>query len=175
MCYRESRRDTQGATLDFGPTRRPSGPYAWGPSPRPEARPKAIDRFRQTTRACAAGSQIRPSFCGTGRNAVVSTELPLATCSRLPLGWLFNKVRLRSKRDQDLVGERNKAMVDSLAATYPSAAGAPLLHAAGHDHSLQVLDGDGYGVDYLVVSGRLRSRRRSTRARRASRHERRGS
>ena len=36
---------------------------------------------------------------------------------------------------------------------YHSVSGAPLLHAAGHDHSLQVLDGDGYGVDYLVVSG----------------------
>ncbi len=29
----------------------------------------------------------------------------------------------------------------------------PLVHAAGHDHNLQVFDGIEYGVQYILVSG----------------------
>ena len=71
------------------------------------------------------------------------------------LGLAFSGAEIRSwfKSDEDLVGDRNQDLVDSLKAVYRSVDGAPLIHAAGHEHSLQVMRGDAYGVEHLLVSG----------------------
>lgn len=53
-------------------------------------------------------------------------------------------------RSQDIISSANRTMRDSLEAAF--AAQPPLAYAAGHDHSLQVLDG-GDDVDYVLVSG----------------------
>jgi hypothetical protein len=51
---------------------------------------------------------------------------------------------------QDTVEEKYQAIMAPIEAAL--AAGPPLLYAAGHDHNLQVLEGDGL-ADYQVVSG----------------------
>ena len=56
------------------------------------------------------------------------------------------------KSDQDLNGTRNKYMVTQLNAALSNRKKSPLLiYASGHEHSLQVLEGD--VTDYLLVSG----------------------
>ena len=53
--------------------------------------------------------------------------------------------------NQDLSAGAYRAMRDSLAAAFRSR--PPLLYASGHEHNLQVLDGGGFGVHTLVVTG----------------------
>jgi hypothetical protein len=54
--------------------------------------------------------------------------------------------------DQDLSSPEYRAMQRSFAATFETRSGpGPLLYAAGHEHSLQVLKGE--SVDYVLVSG----------------------
>lgn len=53
-------------------------------------------------------------------------------------------------RSQDIISTANRTMRDSIESAF--AANPPLVHAAGHDHNLQVLRG-GANVDYLLVSG----------------------
>jgi hypothetical protein len=52
---------------------------------------------------------------------------------------------------QDMSSGRYQEMRDSLAAAFR--ARPPLVYAAGHEHNLQILDGDSLGVHTLVVSG----------------------
>ncbi|NIV14118.1 MAG: hypothetical protein GWN62_23440, partial [Aliifodinibius sp.] len=54
------------------------------------------------------------------------------------------------RSDQDLSGAKNKAMVRALKEVLST--GEVLIYAAGHEHTLQVLEG-GQVVDYLLVSG----------------------
>lgn len=54
------------------------------------------------------------------------------------------------KHDQDLAGERYRRMVRRI--TGASAAERPLVYAAGHEHSLQVLEGE-KAASYVLVSG----------------------
>ena len=54
-------------------------------------------------------------------------------------------------RSQDVMSGKNRRMRDSLERAFAGA--APLVYAAGHDHSLQVLGGGSSPVDYLLVSG----------------------
>ncbi len=64
------------------------------------------------------------------------------------------------RSEQDMNGVRNKHMVSQLNAAFSTAKKTPLLiYASGHEHSLQVLEGD--TTDYLLVSG-LASSEKST-------------
>jgi hypothetical protein len=63
--------------------------------------------------------------------------------------------RWRSPSPQDISGPGNRHMRRAIAAAMAEAAttgAAPLLYAAGHDHSLQIFRGD-HGVRYTLVSG----------------------
>ncbi len=82
---------------------------------------------------------------------------------RLAHKWLFVPVPIVGslyplvrwyvvKSDQDLNGARYKYMVSQLNAALSTRKKSPLLiYASGHEHSLQVLEGD--VTDYLLVSG----------------------
>jgi hypothetical protein len=78
----------------------------------------------------------------------------------LPLPGVGPLVRSLVRSDQDLVGRRNRNMVDSLNAALRAPRPSLLLFAAGHEHSLQVLAGA--VTDYVLVSG-TGSSRHSTR------------
>jgi hypothetical protein len=67
-------------------------------------------------------------------------------------GWcgITGPFRRFAGRHQDVMSGTNRRMRDSLEAAFGAA--RPLVYAAGHDHSLQVLRG-GRNVDYLLVSG----------------------
>ena len=70
------------------------------------------------------------------------------------VGSLYPLFRWHVRRsDQDLIGDLNQRMRASLetALSSRSGTGGPLIYAAGHDHNLQILEGD--VADYLVVSG----------------------
>ena len=83
------------------------------------------------------------------------TKLPLSLLGWVPLpvaGSLYPLGRWNLYRsDQDLNGSRNRVLVGELK---KALAGdhRPLIYAAGHDHSLQVLSG-GEAADYILVSG----------------------
>ena len=57
------------------------------------------------------------------------------------------------RNEQDLIGSSNRAMRASLEKALASRANgkSPLIYAAGHDHSLQIMRGT--VADYLLVSG----------------------
>jgi hypothetical protein len=65
------------------------------------------------------------------------------------IGSLYPLARQSGWSDQDLSGGRNAAMRDSLTAAF--ADHRPLVYAAGHEHTLQVLDGG--AAAHLIVSG----------------------
>lgn len=65
------------------------------------------------------------------------------------LGSLYPLARQAGWSDQDLSGSRNVAMRDSLSAAFGER--RPLVYAAGHEHNLQILDGD--AARHLIVSG----------------------
>ncbi len=44
-------------------------------------------------------------------------------------------------------------MIEEFAAVFSEFPDQPLVHAAGHDHNLQVFHGGGHGVGYILVSG----------------------
>ena len=67
------------------------------------------------------------------------------------LGSAYPVARNLGFSKQDLSSGRYGVLRDSLAAAL--AARPPLLYAAGHEHNLQVLDGDAFGTHTLVVSG----------------------
>ena len=67
------------------------------------------------------------------------------------LGSAYPVARNLGISKQDLSSGRYRALRDSLAAAF--AARPPLVYAAGHEHNLQVLDGDGFGAHTLVVTG----------------------
>ena len=68
------------------------------------------------------------------------------------VGSLYPLSRRAAPPDQDLRADENREMRDALAAAFLDGAGrGPLLYAAGHEHSLQVLRSD--IVDYVLVSG----------------------
>src|SRR5262249_32189287 len=73
----------------------------------------------------------------------------------------------RSPSPQDMTGPGNKHMRRMLTAAMTEAAtsgAAPLVYAAGHDHSLQIFRGDRTGASYTLVSG-LGSRVKSSEVR----------
>ncbi len=71
----------------------------------------------------------------------------------IPLPFVYPLARKLSDSEQDLSSSRNEAMRDQLTRVFLEFPEQPLVYAAGHDHSLQVLDGREYGVRFILVSG----------------------
>lgn len=88
---------------------------------------------------------------GEGRVVVAAGHHPLMTGG--PHGGycgIIGPFHRFGGRSQDIISSANRTMRDSLESAF--AAQPPLAYAAGHDHSLQVLDG-GDEVGYVLVSG----------------------
>ena len=80
------------------------------------------------------------------RDVIVASHHPLATHGKHGAWYRWFS--------QDLRGYRNRTMREEITGTYARSDNPPLIHAAGHDHSLQVLDGaDTGGIGYNLVSG----------------------
>jgi hypothetical protein len=78
----------------------------------------------------------------------------------IPIPFLYPIGRNSGISSQDMSSPKNRRMVDSLAAALSSASRPPVAFASGHEHTLQVFSGEGFGADWLLVSGagsRLRS------------------
>jgi len=88
---------------------------------------------------------------GEGRVVVVAAHHPLMTGGEHG-GYcgVTGPFRRFAGRVQDVMAGANRGMRDSIEAAFSGA--PPLVFAAGHDHSLQVLRG-GKNVDYILVSG----------------------
>lgn len=69
------------------------------------------------------------------------------------LGSLYVAARNRGVHPQDVSSDGYQAMREILLEALGSARRLPLLHGAGHEHSLQVLDGGSQGASYHLVSG----------------------
>lgn len=88
---------------------------------------------------------------GNGRIVVVAAHHPLMTGGEHG-GYcgVTGPFRRFAGRPQDIISASNKRMRDSIESALSGA--PPLIYAAGHDHSLQVLRG-GRNVRYILVSG----------------------
>lgn len=88
---------------------------------------------------------------GTNRVVVVAAHHPLMTGGAHG-GYcgITGPFRRFAGRHQDVMSSTNRRMRDSIEAALRVR--KPLIFAAGHDHSLQVLHGGG-SVDYILVSG----------------------
>lgn len=88
---------------------------------------------------------------GTGRVVVVAAHHPLMTGGEHG-GYcgVTGPFRRFAGRPQDILSKTNQRMRDSIESAFSGA--PPLIYAAGHDHSLQVLRG-GRHVRYILVSG----------------------
>jgi hypothetical protein len=71
----------------------------------------------------------------------------------IPIPFLYPIGRNSGVSSQDMSNPKNRRMVDSLAAAVSSAPSRPLAFASGHEHTLQVFRGEGFGTDWLLVSG----------------------
>ncbi|HSM04710.1 MAG TPA: hypothetical protein VK858_08800, partial [Longimicrobiales bacterium] len=69
------------------------------------------------------------------------------------LGSFYVAVRRDGITDQDLSGAENETMRALLEEAMGAADRPPLLHAAGHEHSLQVIPGEPGGPGLYLVSG----------------------
>ena len=89
---------------------------------------------------------------GTARVVVVAGHHPLVT-GGVHGGYcgITAPFRRFAGRSQDVMSATNRRMRDSLESAFQEA--LPLVYAAGHDHSLQVLRGGRGGRPYLLVSG----------------------
>lgn len=71
----------------------------------------------------------------------------------VPVTLLYPLVRSSGTSSQDLANPRYTRMRERVAAVFSEFPKDPLVYAAGLEHNLQVLRGDGYGVGYILVSG----------------------
>jgi hypothetical protein len=69
------------------------------------------------------------------------------------LGTGYVMLRQNGFTDQDLSGEGNRRMRTLLEGAFRDARRPPLIHAAGHEHSLEVLEGEPGGPALYLVSG----------------------
>jgi hypothetical protein len=88
---------------------------------------------------------------GDNRVVIVSGHHPLMTGGEHG-GYcgITGPFRRFAGRSQDVMSSKNRRMRDSLESAFRAA--PPLIYAAGHDHSLQVLHG-GESVKHILVSG----------------------
>lgn len=79
-------------------------------------------------------------------------ELNSALWIPLPvIGSIYPLARQSGVSPQDLSSREYRALLDSLATAY--ILNPPLIHAGGHDHDLQVHEGDGVVLHWALVSG----------------------
>jgi len=71
----------------------------------------------------------------------------------LPLPFVVPAARTAGISNEDLSGPRYRAMRAALVRVLAGGGRAALLYAAGHEHSLQVIEGGPFGVGLHVVSG----------------------
>lgn len=100
---------------------------------------------------------------GNKLEIVLATHHPLTThgphggymCSWPVIGAVVNAGRKMLGHNQDLFGDRNKAMQGMIRKALDSSGQRPLIHAAGHDHSLQVMDysAEGGAAQFNLISG----------------------
>jgi hypothetical protein len=69
------------------------------------------------------------------------------------LGTAYVAVRRSGITDQDFSGSGNEEMRALLEEAFRAASRPPLIHAAGHEHSLQVIAGEPGGPALFLVSG----------------------
>jgi hypothetical protein len=106
---------------------------------------------RCTTTTAGVTAELRQQVRAPGRIVVVAGHHPLMTGGEHG-GYcgLSGPFRRFAGRSQDVLSGANRRMRDSIESAFVGA--PPLVYAAGHDHSLQVLHG-GQNVDYILVSG----------------------
>ena len=105
-------------------------------------------------------AHVFPASEGRGSVPVWLEWVPAPVVASI-IAWTRSSL---SPSPQDIANGTNRRMRNDVEAPLREAASAgwpPLLHASGHDHSLQVFEGDG-GADFLLVSG-LGSRLKQTR------------
>ena len=111
------------------------------------------DSTRCTNTIVGVTSELRRQVSGSvpGRLVVVAGHHPLMTGGEHG-GYcgMTGPFRRFAGRAQDVMSGINRRMRDSLESAF--IASPPLAYAAGHDHSLQVLQG-GRSAQYLLVSG----------------------
>lgn len=71
----------------------------------------------------------------------------------IPLPFLYPIVRNMGVSSQDLKNATNRRMRGQLEEVFGQFPDQPLVYAAGHEHSLQVYEGEDYGVGWSLVSG----------------------
>jgi hypothetical protein len=71
----------------------------------------------------------------------------------IPIPLVYPMVRSLGSSSEDLANPRYTRIREQLAAVFSEFPDNPLVYAAGHEHNLQVFEGDGYGVGYILVSG----------------------
>ena len=71
----------------------------------------------------------------------------------LPVPFLYPIGRNSGVSAQDMSNPRNRRMRDSLVAAVADSPRRPLAFASGHEHTLQVFEGSGFGTGWLLVSG----------------------
>jgi hypothetical protein len=108
-------------------------------------------RCATTINAVTSALRAEVKAPGTGRVVVAAGHHPLMT-GGVHGGWcgITGPFRRFAGRHQDVMSKSNRRMRDSLESAFRAA--PPLAYAAGHDHSLQVLEG-GSSVGFILVSG----------------------
>ncbi len=71
----------------------------------------------------------------------------------IPIPFLYPIWRNSGTTSQDMSHGRYRRMGEGFAVAFAEFPDQPLAHAGGHDHNLQVFEGDEYGVAYILVSG----------------------
>jgi len=71
----------------------------------------------------------------------------------VPIPFLYAGLRNMGITGQDLSGRKNRAMRERFEAVFQEYQGEPFVYAAGHEHTIQVMDGSAFGVGTHVISG----------------------
>ncbi len=138
--------------------------------PGPECSNQSTDEALEALRAA-----LRDNSAGDNRNVVVLAHHPLETYGPhgghyslkdkifpatklweplyIPLPFVYPLAKKLDDSPQDLSNSQNEAMRRQFAQVFLEFHDQPLVFAAGHEHSLQVLDGREFGVGVILVSG----------------------
>ena len=71
----------------------------------------------------------------------------------IPIPFLYPIARNSGITSQDMSSSANGRMRDLIVEAISQAPKPPIVYGAGHEHTLQVFRGSGYGAEYLLVSG----------------------
>ena len=117
--------------------------------------PPTSSRCRQSTKEDVVREVVRVLSDASDVPVIVAAHHPLQTGgphggNASALRWLANRFRLSR---EDLNAPQYRTLIDSLSGAFGRAS-RPIIYAAGHDHSLQVIDGTIEGSSVLhLVSG----------------------